>query len=44
MQLDEKGKKHLSRFESGLWTPAERGYDADKRECKGLLMGLKKFR
>ena len=32
------------RSESGLWTPAETGYDAVKLECRGLLPALKKFR
>ena len=31
MQLDEKGLRHPSRYESGLWSKAEASYDATKR-------------
>jgi RNase H-like domain found in reverse transcriptase/Integrase zinc binding domain/Reverse transcriptase (RNA-dependent DNA polymerase) len=44
MQLDEKNKRHPSRYESGVWSQAEGGYDAGKRECRALLKTLKKFR
>jgi hypothetical protein len=33
-----------ARFESGIWSSAERKYDAVKLECRGLLKALKKFR
>jgi hypothetical protein len=33
MQLDDKGRRHPSRYESGLWTKAEASYDATKQEC-----------
>ena len=39
-----KGKKHLSRYESGIWSSVERKYDATKRECRGVLKALKKVR
>ena len=32
MQL-VKGKRHPSRYESGIWSAAEKKYDATKREC-----------
>lgn len=44
MQEDELQRRHPSRYESGVWTAVERNYDAGKRECKGLLKALKKFR
>lgn len=37
-------KKHSARYESGMWNPAEQRYDATKRECRGVLKALKKFR
>ena len=40
----ETGKRHPSRYESGLWTESESRYDATKRECRGLLKALKKVR
>ena len=43
MQL-VKGKRHPSRYESGIWSNAERNYDATKRECRGVLKALKKVR
>ena len=43
MQL-VKGKKHLCRYESGIWSSAEKKYDATKRECRGVLKALKKVR
>ena len=45
MQIDkETGKRHPSRYESGLWTEQEARYDAGKRECRGLMKALKKVR
>jgi hypothetical protein len=44
MQLDAQGKRHPSRYESGLWNQAERNYDATKRECRGVLKALRKVR
>jgi len=44
MQLDDKGKRHPSRYESGLWTKAEASYDATKRECRAVLKALRKVR
>jgi RNase H-like domain found in reverse transcriptase len=44
MQEDAEGKRHPSRYESGLWNSAEQNYDATKRECRGVLKGLKKVR
>ena len=44
MQLDNQGKKHPSRYESGLWNRAEKNYDATKRECRGVLKALRKVR
>ena len=37
-------KRRPSRYESGIWTVAESNYDAGKRECRGVLKALKKFR
>lgn len=36
--------RRTSRYESGLWTVQEARYDAGKRECRGVLKALKKFR
>jgi RNase H-like domain found in reverse transcriptase/Integrase zinc binding domain/Reverse transcriptase (RNA-dependent DNA polymerase) len=45
MQLERgTNKRHPVRYESGVWTAAESAYDAGKRECRGLLKALKKFR
>jgi hypothetical protein len=44
MQLDALGKRHPSRYESGLWNQAERNYDATKRECRVVLKALRKVR
>ena len=44
MQLDAEGRRHPSRYESGLWNKAEQGYDATKRECRGVLKALRKVR
>ena len=43
-QEDRESRRHPVRYESGLWTPVETGYDAVKLECQGLLRALKKFR
>jgi hypothetical protein len=43
-QEDAEGQRHPARFESGVWSEAERNYDACKRECKGVVHLLKKFR
>jgi RNase H-like domain found in reverse transcriptase len=42
MQLDALRRRHLSRYESGLWNKAERNYNATKRECRGVLKALRK--
>ena len=44
MQVDSDNRRHPSRYESGLWNPAEQQYDATKRECRGVLKALKKVR
>jgi len=44
MQLDAEGRRHPSRYESGLWNNAEKNYDATKRECRGVLKALRKVR
>ena len=43
-QLDEKGRRRVARYDSGLWNKAERGYDATKRECRGVLKAFRKLR
>ena len=43
MQL-VKGKRHSSRYESGIWSATKKKYDATKRECRGVLKALKKVR
>jgi hypothetical protein len=37
------GKVRPARYESGVWSQAERKYDATKRECRGVLKILKKL-
>ena len=44
MQMDEEGKRHPIRYDSGVWSDAEKNYDATKRECRGVLKVLKKVR
>src|ERR1700737_1799005 len=44
MQLDVEGRRHPSRYESGLWNKAKQNYDATKRECRGVLKALRKVR
>ena len=39
-----KRKRHRSRYESGIWSSAEKKYDATKRECRGVFKALKKVR
>ena len=39
-----KRKMHPARYEGGVWSGAEKNYDAGKLECRGLLKALKKFR
>jgi hypothetical protein len=43
-QYDDKGKKRVARYESGLWSLVEQNYDATKRECRGVLKCLHKLR
>ena len=43
MQLVQ-GKKHPSRYKSGIWSSVEKNHDATKRECRGVLKALKKIR
>lgn len=38
------GKRHPIRFDSGIWTNAEKSYDATKRECRGILYAVRKLR
>ncbi|KAJ6102680.1 hypothetical protein N7486_005107 [Penicillium sp. IBT 16267x] len=38
------GVRKPARYESGVWSESERTYDAGKRECRGVLKALKKFR
>ena len=39
----KSGKVRPARYESGIWSQAERKYDATKRECRGVLKILKKL-
>ncbi|KAK5788043.1 hypothetical protein VI817_010539 [Penicillium citrinum] len=39
-----EGIRKPARYESGIWSEAERQYNADKRECRDILKALKKFR
>jgi hypothetical protein len=43
-QKQADGTVRPARFESGIWSDAEKKYDAVKLECRGLLKALKKFR
>jgi ribonuclease HI len=43
-QEDEKKIRHPSQYESGHWNTAEKKYETGKRECRGLMRALKKFR
>jgi hypothetical protein len=44
MQEDKNSFRHPCRYESGIWNDTERRYDAGKRECRGLMRALSKFR
>jgi len=43
-QLQNDGSVRPARFEGGIWSDAEKRYDALKLECRALLIGLKKLR
>jgi hypothetical protein len=43
-QMQSDGRIRPARYESGIWSVAEKKYDAVKLECRGLLKALKKFR
>jgi hypothetical protein len=43
-QYQSDGTLRPARFEGGVWSDAERKYDAVKLECRGLLKALKKLR
>ena len=38
------GKRHPSKYKSGIWSSAESKYDAIKWKCQGVLKALKKVR
>lgn len=38
------GKRYPSRYKSGIWSNAEKKYNATKRKCRGVLKALKKVR
>ncbi|KAJ5636868.1 uncharacterized protein N7484_010181 [Penicillium longicatenatum] len=38
------GVRKPARYESGTWSESKQTYDAGKRECRGVLKALKKFR
>ena len=40
MQLVQ-GKRHPSRYESRIWSNAEKKYDATKQQCRSVLKALK---
>ena len=44
LQEDENKDRHRCCYESGLWNNAEKRYDPGKRECRGLMKVLEKFR
>ena len=44
LMQEREGKRHPSRYESGIWSNTEKSYDAAKRECRGVLKALKKVR
>ena len=44
LMQEKNGKRHPSRYKSGIWSDAEKSYDAAKRECRGVLKALKKVR
>jgi hypothetical protein len=43
-QVGPDSKRHPCRFESGIWSDAEKRYDATKRELRGLLNLMKRFK
>lgn len=43
-QVGLDDKRYLYRFESGIWSDAEKRYDATKRELRGLVYALRRFR
>lgn len=43
-EVSNPKRRHPSRFESGIWSSAEKKYDSGKLECRGLLRALKKLR
>ena len=43
-QVGTDGLRHPCRFESGIWSNAEKNYDATKRELRGLLYALKRMK
>lgn len=43
MQLVQR-KRHPSRYESEIWSNAEKKYDITKQKCRGVLKALKKVR
>ena len=43
-QIGPDSKRYPCRFESGIWSDVEKRYDATKRELRGLLFLLKRFR
>jgi hypothetical protein len=43
-QYRDDGELHPARFESGIWSDAERKYNALRLECRGLIKALKKLR
>jgi hypothetical protein len=40
----DKKRRHVCRYDSGIWTTTESAYDAGKRECRALMKALKKVR
>jgi hypothetical protein len=43
-QVGPDKKRHPCRFESGIWSNSEKNYDPGKRELRGLLYLLKRFK
>ena len=37
-----QGKRHPSRYESGIWSSVEKKYDATKQKCRGVFESSKK--
>ena len=44
LQQERDERRHPVRYESGVWTTAEKTYDSGKRECRALLRALKKLK